>query len=227
MSVYGYARVSTSRQADGESLTVQTRQLEGYALQHGFKIEAVLLEEGISGSVPLQTRPVGGPLLDLLGPGDVLIAAKLDRLFRSAADALVTAEMLKKRGVALHLLDLGGDITGGGMAKFFFTMVAAFAEAERDRIKERIGASKKHQKVQGRFMGGQRAPFGYAVDDKGNLVEDSREQQAVRHAVKLRKQGASLRKIRDAITDKGFKIDHMGVKRLLRRAGAYGGVNAA
>ncbi len=220
MSVYGYVRVSTTKQADGESLTVQTRQLEGYALQHGFTLEATLSEEGVSGSVPLAERPVGGPLLDLLGRGDVLVAAKLDRLFRSAADALVTAETLKKRGVALHLLDLGGDVTGGGMGRFFFTMVAAFAEAERDRIKERIHAAKRHQKAEGRFMGGKRPPFGFSVDAKGNLVEDDREQQAVRHAVKLHGQGKSLRQIEAVLKSKDFNVSHMAVRSVLKRAGA-------
>ena len=40
----------------------------------------------------------------------MVIAAKLDRFFRSALDALQVVEELKARGVKLHLLDLGGDI---------------------------------------------------------------------------------------------------------------------
>ena len=77
-------------------------------------------------------------------------AAKLDRLFRSALDALKVVEDLKKRGVALHLLDLGGDISGNGLSKLFLTIAAAFAEAERDRIRERIGQVKADQKARGR-----------------------------------------------------------------------------
>ena len=41
---------------------------------------------------------------------DIVIAAKVDRLFRLALDALKVVESLKTRGVKLHLLDLGGDI---------------------------------------------------------------------------------------------------------------------
>ena len=81
-------------------------------------------------------------------------AAKLDRLFRSALDALKVVEDLKKRGVALHLLDLGGDISGNGLSKLFLTIAAAFAEAERDRIRERIGQVKADQKARGRYLGG-------------------------------------------------------------------------
>jgi hypothetical protein len=52
--------------------------------------------------------------------------AKLDRLFRSALDALKVVESLKTRGVKLHLLDLGGDIAGNGLSKLFLTIAAAF-----------------------------------------------------------------------------------------------------
>jgi putative DNA-invertase from lambdoid prophage Rac len=70
---------------------------------------------------------------------------------------------LKARGVALHLLDLGGDISGNGLSKLFLTIAAAFAEAERDRIRERIGQVKADQKARGRNLGG-KVPFGYPAD---------------------------------------------------------------
>jgi hypothetical protein len=53
----------------------------------------------------------------------------------------------------LHLLDLGGDIAGNGLSKLFLTIAAAFAEAERDRIRERISQVKADQKARGRFLG--------------------------------------------------------------------------
>jgi Resolvase, N terminal domain len=69
---------------------------------------------------------------------------------------------LKARGVVLHLLDLGGDISGNGLSKLFLTIAAAFAEAERDRIRERIGQVKADQKARGRNLGG-KVPFGYLM----------------------------------------------------------------
>ncbi len=80
MAIHGYVRVSTARQAnEGESLDVQRRQIEGYALMHGLTLTGVLVEEGVSGSVPVEERPVGGPLFAKLQRGDIVIAAKLDR----------------------------------------------------------------------------------------------------------------------------------------------------
>jgi len=115
MAAYGYCRVSTARQAsEGESLDVQRRQIEGYAHMHGLTLCGVAVEDGVSGSVPVHERPKGGPLFAKLRKGDIVIAPKLDRLFRSALDALQVVEDLRKRGVSLHLLDLGGDISGNG-----------------------------------------------------------------------------------------------------------------
>ena len=161
MATFGYCRVSTAKQAaEGESLDVQRRQIEGYALMHGLALDDVVIEEGVSGSVPVAERPAAGPLFAKLTKGDVVIAPKLDRLFRSALDALKVVEELKARGVRLHLLDLGGDIAGNGLSKLFLTIAAAFAEAERDRIRERIGQVKADQKARGRYLGG-KVPFGF------------------------------------------------------------------
>ena len=133
MAVYGYARVSTARQAsEGESLEVQRRQIEGYALMHGLALDEMVVEEGVS--VPFRSPSVQ-PLAHCSPSwrGRRNYRAKLDRLFRSALDALKVVEDLRKRGVALHLLDLGGDISGNGLSKLFLTIAAAFAEAERDQ----------------------------------------------------------------------------------------------
>jgi DNA invertase Pin-like site-specific DNA recombinase len=216
MAVYGYCRVSTARQAsEGESLDVQRRQIEGYAHMHGFTLRKVVVEEGVSGSIPVHERPKGGPLFVKLKKGDVVIAPKLDRLFRSALDALQVVEDLRKRGVSLHLLDLGGDISGNGLSKLFLTIAAAFAEAERDRIRERIGQVKADQKARGRYLGGI-VPFGYRRGEHGQLAPHEAEQAAIGEMAALRAQGMALRAIAEAMQAKGFKISHEGVKGVLR-----------
>lgn len=44
---------------------------------------------------------------------------------RSALDALTMVDELKKLGVSLHLIDLGGDIAGNGLGKLFLAIAAA------------------------------------------------------------------------------------------------------
>src|SRR5271165_6769258 len=227
MAIYGYCRVSTLRQAnEGESLDVQRRQIEGYALMHGLAVDEVVVEEGVSGSVPVEDRPVGGPLFAKLKRGDIVIAAKLDRLFRSALDALKVVESLKTRDIKLHLLDLGGDIAGNGLSKLFLTIAAAFAEAERDRIRERIGQVKADQKARGRYLGG-KIPFGFRRGETGELVEVPAEQEAIREMVALRVQGKGLRAIAEVMQAKGHRISHEGVAGVLRTVRALSVTQAA
>jgi putative DNA-invertase from lambdoid prophage Rac len=223
MATYGYCRVSTLKQAsEGESLDVQRRQIEGYALMHGLVVDEIVIEEGVSGSVPVAERPKGGELFARLMKGDVVIAPKLDRLFRSALDALTTVEDLRQRGVGLHLLDLGGDISGNGLSKLFLTIAAAFAEAERDRIRERIGQVKADQKARGRYLGG-KVPFGFRRGEGGELVPHEAEQEAIREIAHLRAQGRPLRAIADAVRAKGVGISHEGVAGVLKAAAAQRG----
>ena len=221
MAVFGYCRVSTTRQAsEGESLETQRRQIRGYADMHGFTLAGVEVEEGVSGSIPINERPVGGALLARLQPGDIVIAAKLDRMFRSALDALQVVERLKASGVKLHLLDLGGDIAGNGLSKLFLTIAAAFAEAERDRIRERISVVKADQKARGHFLGGSR-PFGFQIKGEGKekrLVPDAAEQAAVARMVALKAEGKSLRAIAAEIAASGFNVSHVAVQKALAQA---------
>ena len=89
-------------------------------MMKGWKLADIFIEAGVSGSVPLAERPEGHRLLQAVSKGAIVITAKLDRMFRSAADALVTLEELKRQGVALHMIDLGGDVTGNGISKMVF-----------------------------------------------------------------------------------------------------------
>ncbi len=141
------------------------------------------------------------------------VPPKLDRLFRSALDALTVVEELRRRGVALHLLDLGGDISGNGLSKLFLTIAAAFAEAERDRIRERIGQVKADQKARGRYLG-EIVPFGFRRGDPHDA-----EQEAIREIVALRaRKAAEGRRRRRA--GGNVKISREGVAGVLRAAGA-------
>lgn len=84
----------------------------------------------------MSDRPQGAALLAALEPGDVVIIAKSDRVFRSALDALDVLGRLKEGGISLHMIDLGGDVTGNGVSKLVFTILSAVAEAERQRVAE-------------------------------------------------------------------------------------------
>jgi putative DNA-invertase from lambdoid prophage Rac len=195
MAVYGYVRVSTDRQADeGESLEVQRRKIEGRAKENGWTLDKVFVERGVSGAKPLGERKEGKAMLSALKPGDVVIASKLDRMFRSAHDALTVLQDLKSLGVSLWLLDMGGDVTGNGISALVFTILSAVATFERERIQERIRDTKEHQKKAGKYLGGA-VPFGSQVDSKGHLQPDPKQQVAIKLIKKLADEDRSLRAI--------------------------------
>ena len=215
MAVYGYSRVSTDRQADeGESLGTQQRVIDGYAMMQGLTVDRMFVERGVSGSKPLRDRPEGARLLAALKPGDVIIAPKLDRMFRSALDALDVLGQLKDQGVGLHLIDLGGDCSGNGISKLVFTILSAVAEAERDRIRERIRDVKADQRRRKRYLGGI-VPFGWRVGEDGELVAVPAQQAAIKKAKALRAKGKSLRAIAAALAAQGVRLSHEGVKRIV------------
>lgn len=93
--------------------------------------------------------------LDYMREGDTLCVWKLDRLGRSTKDVLTIAEDLHQRGISLRILTgtLAGSYSPKGEGKFFFTMMVAFAELERDMIVERTRAGLEAAKAQGRVGG--------------------------------------------------------------------------
>ena len=100
-------------------------------------------------------RPGLAAALDYLRPGDTLVVWKLDRLGRSVKDVLIIADDLHERGIGVRILTgkLAGTYSPTGEGKFFFTMMAAFAELERDIIHERTMAGLAAAKAQGRIGG--------------------------------------------------------------------------
>lgn len=214
MKVFLYCRVSTAEQAsNGDSLPTQQQQATGYAMMKNWGIDAAFIETGVSGSVPLADRPEGAKLLASVRKGDVIITSRLDRMFRSAADALGTLEALKDQGVGLHMIDLGGDVCGNGISKLVFTILSAVAENERERIRERIRDVKRHLAAQGVYGGGA-APFGYEVHG-GRLIENPAEQKVIADMHARREAGESFAAIGAAHGKKA-----MSVRRILQRTGA-------
>jgi DNA invertase Pin-like site-specific DNA recombinase len=196
MTYYGYIRVSTLQQAnDGDSLETQLKQITSYASLKGYDIppENFITERGISGSVEFEKRPEGLKLFEKLETGDVLIFSKLDRAFRNTRNALNTLHDLKLRGISVHFIDLGGDVTNDGIGSVIFTILSAFATFERERIATRIREVKQVQKADGKFLGGF-TRFGYRVEED-RLVKDPDQQIIIKEMKDMKRRGMSLRRI--------------------------------
>lgn len=217
---YAYTRVSTVEQASGTSLDEQLNKVKGVAMMRGAEVSEVFTDAGVSGSTPLRQRPAGSRLLETIQPGDTVIVAKLDRIFRSAADALTMAEELKDRGIDLIVTDMGVDpVTQNGASKMFFGMMACVAEFERSRIKERQAEGIKAKQGKQGFTGGKR-PFGYQIQGSGKdavLVPDPAEQAGIDLIKRLRAEGQGYQRIAEQVRATGLSLSHMSVKRICER----------
>lgn len=168
MRAVGYIRVSTADQADnGVSLDAQRQKIEAYAVFQGFELVEIVVDAGVSAGKPLAEREGGLRLLELVRPeGEctAIVAAKLDRLFRDAADCLSMTRRWDDSEVGLHLLDMGID-TRSAMGRAFLTMAAGFAELERNLIGERTRAGLEQVVREGGRIG--RAPYGWMHGERG------------------------------------------------------------
>jgi putative DNA-invertase from lambdoid prophage Rac len=108
------------------------------------------------------------------------------------------------------------DFSGNGISKLVFTILSAVAEAERDRIRERVATVKADQRQRGRYLGGI-IPFGWHVGDKGELVEVPEQQAAIVRIQAMRAGGASLRAIAEEMKRQGHRLSHEAVRAILAR----------
>ena len=141
--IYGYARVST----DGQSVGAQIADLQAAGA-------AKVFHETASGAKPdrAQLRRV----VAALGPGDVLLVTRLDRLARSTRDLLNTVGAVADRGAGFRsLADTWADTTSPH-GRLLLTVLGGLAEFERDLIRARTGEGRARAKARGVRLG--RAP---------------------------------------------------------------------
>jgi len=132
--VYGYARVSTNKQAkDGNSLEAQERLLR----QNG---AVKVYKDTFTGKTV--DRPQFDALRGVLEPGDMLIITKLDRIARSVGQGTKLIEELLDKGIVVNVLNMG-KMDDSPTGKLIRTIMLAFAEFERDMIVERTQEGKR------------------------------------------------------------------------------------
>lgn len=136
----GYARVST----DEQNLDLQWQALEAAGC------EVVYEDRGFSGAA--KERPSLAKVLGQVGPGDLLVVWKLDRLGRSLAHLIGIIDSLGKAGGEIVSLSENIDTTTAG-GRLIFHMMGALAEFERSLIAERTSAGMKAAKRRGKHVG--------------------------------------------------------------------------
>lgn len=142
MTVYGYARVSTLDQNTAAQLAAFKRA----GIKH-------VVEEKRSA---VKDRPELIKLLKVLQAGDVLVVYKLDRLARSVSHFVKVFEDLQQRKIGFRSLTESLE-TETPHGRMFVHLLSAFAEFERELIRERCLAGQIAARAAGKFWGRKRA----------------------------------------------------------------------
>lgn len=147
MRIFSYCRVSTTEQTT-ENQIIAIRQ-KGYEVS-----DSRVISETVSGSVEAMKREKFKMLINhQMEAGDMLVVLKLDRLGRDNIDVQKTINLLTEKGIKVVCLDLPVADLSSAEGKLMLQMFSAFAEFERNRIRERTKEGLERAKAEGKKLG--------------------------------------------------------------------------
>lgn len=140
MTIFGYARVSTTDQ----DLSLQIDALKAAGCE-------IIRSEKRSGTSTADRQELR-TLLDFIRTGDVLTVTRVDRLARSVADLQDIVRELRTKGAALRATEQPID-TSTAAGKAFLDMLGVFAEFETNLRRERQLEGIAKAKAEGVYKG--------------------------------------------------------------------------
>ena len=198
---HAYIRVSTSDQHLGPE--AQRSAIEAWAAREGVAVVGWHVDHGVSGAAPLDRRPGLLSAVGALQRGDILVAAKRDRIARDVVVAATLERVAAKAGASVTTADGIGADDDSPEAKLLRTMVDAFAQYERGLISARTRSALRVKRARGERTG--QVPLGFRLAADGlHLEPDPDEQRAAARARELRLGGLSLRRVAEALNAEGW-----------------------
>ncbi|MFW6195385.1 MAG: recombinase family protein [Chloroflexota bacterium] len=202
-----YARVSTDRQEQEQTIQSQLEALRQRARDDGYEIACEFADDGCSGAT-LQ-RPGLDRLRDVVKASeiDVVLFHSPDRLARRALHQEIVLEEIRNAGVKAEFLNF--EVDDSPESRMLLGMQGLFSEYERTKIVERTRRGKEHHARQGAIVGKVRV-YGYrfvprSENKRVHLEIDEEEAAVVRQMYRwLVEDGLSLRAIAMRLTDRGI-----------------------
>ena len=205
-----YARVSSERQRQDETIQSQTVGLRELAAERGLLLpeDLVFEDEGFSGAT--LTRPALERLRDRAAEGafEVLLCHARDRLARRYAYQVLLLEELHRVGVEV-IFARGGERSGSPEDELLRQFQGMIAEYERAQIRERTRRGKLHRARGGSQAVLSCAAFGYRYVKKTEHSEgfweiDEVQAQVVREVFeRYINDGVSIGELARWLTERG------------------------
>ena len=218
-----YVRVSTQEQAkEGYSIGEQVDRLTKFAQAHDWIIVKVYTDAGHSGADT--DRPALQEMIADLKAGkiDKVLVYKLDRLSRSQKDTLSLIEdTFLPNGTDFESMTEKLD-TSTPQGRLFLGILAAFAQLEREMIKERMSMGMTARIKEGKWKGGAQVAFGYDYEPSlDKLVINEYEAMIVKEVFTKFTEGKTLYSIANDLKEKGHtlrngKVDMRNLRYILR-----------
>jgi site-specific DNA recombinase len=185
MTIMGfYARVSSDEQREQQTVKNQLEYARSRAALENWTLQE-FVDEGVSGTIPLERRPAGAKLLAAARAGtfEVVATMKIDRLGRTQRVVLAAIDSLKAADVRYRSLTEPFEV-GTPFGDAALGMTSVFAQLERDSIAQRTRDGRRRvAREAGRYLGGT-PPYGYRVEGK-QLVIDEDQAAVVREIYRL------------------------------------------
>jgi site-specific DNA recombinase len=164
------------------------------------------VDEGVSGATRLVDRPEGHRMIQdaRRGKFDTVVFYSLDRFTRSTMKGLADFEYMEDE-LELTLIFAKENIdTSTPSGKLFRTMLAAFSEFERDTIRDRHMAGRHLAATNGKGWGTGAPPYGYRLDEGGNLEVREDEAEIVHVMFEMRSIGITFRNIANTLNERNI-----------------------
>ena len=144
--IYGYARCSTNESL--QDINRQIRELK----QQGAEDKTIYREYESGTKV---NRAELQKLLDIVKPGDTILATEVSRITRSTKQLCDIIELAKNRKIKLVLgtfvVDCRKELDP--MTEGMLKMMGVFAELERNMISQRVKSGMENAKAKGKTIG--------------------------------------------------------------------------
>jgi site-specific DNA recombinase len=201
-----WIRVSTEDQAKGDSPEIHEARARAYATSKGWDVVEIYDLAGLKGwsGKTIKDHPQAKKMLADIKRGHItgLIFSKLARLARNTRELLELADEFRLFGADMISLQESID-TSTPSGRFFFTLLAAMGQWEREETTDRIKSSFLTRAKLGKLLN-KSAPYGYKVE-KQQLVLHPEEAPIRREVYELFLQHRRKFTVARMLNEKGYR----------------------
>jgi DNA invertase Pin-like site-specific DNA recombinase len=206
MRVYGYSRVSSRGQIDGDGLPRQREAIRTFCEQHKLTYCGEFAERGVPGKTEASNRPAWSDMMDCVKNRrdrgtetiDAIVVERMDRLARDLIVSEMLLTELRKRGLKIFATDQGiQDIAsndGDPTAKLIRQVIAAVAEFSKSELVKKLRLARERADQRRGYPSGFRE---YGIRPGEKIILDL--------VLQMRADGITLRKIAQHLEDEGLR----------------------